>query len=152
SILDINVLLPMVVDLIRDHFDYYYVGIFLIDEAKEWAVLKAATGEIGERMIAKEHRLKLEDSSMIGWSIIHRRARIAPDVGEDGIRFKNPYLPLTRSEMALPLITHGEVIGAMTIQSEYSSAFSPVDITALQTMADQVANTLENARLFTERV
>lgn len=152
SILDINELLPMVVELIRDHFEYYYVGMFLIEETNEWAVLRAATGETGRKMIELGHRLKLEDSSMIGWCITHRQARIALDVGEDAVRFANPRLPLTRSEIALPLITHGEVIGAMTIQSEKPSAFSAVDITTLQAMADLVANALENARLFTERV
>jgi len=152
SILDINELLPNVVELIRDHFDYYYVGIFLIDEVDQWAVLRAATGEMGTKMIEAGHQLKLEDSSMIGWSLTHKEARIALDVGEDAVRFINPHLPLTRSEMALPLITHGEVIGAMTIQSEKPAAFSRVDITALQVMADLVANAIENARLFTDRV
>jgi signal transduction histidine kinase len=89
---------------------------------------------------------------MVGWCITHRQARIALDVGVDAVRFANPLLPLTRSEIALPLIAHGDVIGAMTIQSEMPSAFSRVDITALQAMADLVANALENARLFTERV
>jgi len=152
SILDINELLPKVVDLIREHFEYYYVGMFLIDEDGKWAILRAATGEMGKQMIELGHRLKVEDSSMIGWCITHRQARIALDVGEDAVRFANPHLPLTRSEIALPLIAHGEMIGAMTIQSEHSSAFSAVDITTLQAMADLVANALENARLFTERV
>ena len=152
SILNINELLPKVVELIRNHFEYYYVGIFLIDETAEWAVLRAATGKMGEQMIQKTHRLKLEDSSMVGWCITHEQARIALDVGEDAVRFANPLLPLTRSEIALPLIAHGNVIGAMTIQSEMPAAFSRVDITALQAMTDLVANALDNARLFTERV
>ena len=151
SILDTKKLLPTVADLIRNHFDYYYVGIFLVDDSKHWAILSAATGEMGKQMLVTGHRLQVGDSSMIGWCISHGQARIALDVGEDAVRFKNPYLPLTRSEMALPLITHGEVIGGMTIQSEVSSAFSRVDITALQTMADQIANAIDNARLFTER-
>jgi PAS domain S-box-containing protein len=152
SILDLNKLLPTIADLICNHFDYYYVGIFLIEESSKWAILSAATGSQGKQMLEKNHRLKVEDSSMIGWCIKHGQARIALDVGEDAVRFKNPYLPLTRSEMALPLITRGEVIGAMTIQSQLPSAFSRVDITALQTMADQAANAIKNARLFTERV
>lgn len=152
SILNIDELLPNVVKLIRDHFEYYYVGIFLIDDPGEWAVLRAATGEMGNQMINSGHKLKTEDSSMIGWSITHKEARIALDVGEDAVRFVNPILPLTRSEMALPLITHGKVIGAMTIQSEKPAAFSQVDITALQAMADLVANAIENAQLFTDRV
>ncbi len=152
SILDLNRLLPTVADLICNHFDYYYVGIFLVEESTEWAILSAATGSMGKQMLETGHRLKVEDSSMIGWCIKHGQARIALDVGEDAVRFKNPYLPLTRSEMALPLTTRGEVIGAMTIQSQLPSAFSRVDITALQTMADQVANAIKNARLFTEGV
>jgi signal transduction histidine kinase len=122
-----------------------------VDESRNWAVLKAATGEMGKQMIVAGHRLPVADSSMIGWCISHGQARIALDVGVDAVRFRNPYLPLTRSEIALPLITHSEVIGGMTIQSAAAAAFSSVDITALQTMTDQVANAIENARLFTER-
>lgn len=151
SILDINELLPNVAELIRNHFDYYYTGVFLVDESKEWAVLKAATGEMGKQMLALGHRLKIGNSSMIGWCISHKKARVALDVGEDAVRFRNPNLPLTRSEIALPLIAHGEVIGAMTIQSQLPSAFSRMDVTVLQTMADQIANAIENARLFAER-
>jgi len=151
SILDLEKLLSTAVELIRSHFDYYYVGIFLLNDTKTFAVLKAATGEMGEAMLLSHHRLEVGDSSMIGWCIAHGQARIALDVGDDAVRFKNPLLPLTRSEMALPLFSRGEVIGAMTIQSEVPSAFSPGDITALQTMADQIAIAIENARLFTER-
>jgi signal transduction histidine kinase len=127
------------------------VGIFLLNDLKNMAILRAATGEMGKFMLSTNHRLEVGDSSMIGWSISHGQPRIALDVGEDALRFKNPFLPLTRSEIALPLLSHGEVIGAMTIQSETPSAFSRVDITALQTLADQIANAIENARLFTER-
>ena len=152
SILELDTLLPTVVELIRNHFDYYYVGILLADDSRKWAILSAATGETGKQMIATGHKLEVGDSSMIGWCISHGQARIALDVGEDAVRFRNPFLPLTRSEMALPLISRGEVIGAMTIQSELPSAFSRVDIAALQTMADQVGNAIKNARLFTESV
>jgi PAS domain S-box-containing protein len=151
SILDLDELLPTVVELIRSHFGYYYAGIFLLNEAKSSALLKAATGEMGRVMLASHHHLEVGESSMIGWCIAHRQARIALDVGDDAVHFKNPHLPLTRSEVALPLISRGEVIGAMTIQSEVPSAFSPADISSLQSMADQLANALENARLFAER-
>ena len=100
SILDINTLLPNVVELIRNHFDYYYVGIFLVDESHNWAVLRAGTGEMGEEMIAAGHRLSVGESSMIGWCISNRHARIALDVGDDAVRFRNSHLPLTRSEIA----------------------------------------------------
>jgi PAS domain S-box-containing protein len=148
SILDINELINTSVNLIRDQFEFYYVGLFMVDEAQEWAVLRAGTGEAGRIQIERQHRLKIGGGSMIGWSIQNRRARIALDVGEEAVRFQNPYLPETHSEMALPLISRDEVLGALTVQSVERGAFSDEDITLLQTMADQLANAIENARLF----
>jgi|GEM_PF-2108343 len=151
SILELSELMPKVAELIRFHFDYYYVGIFLVDEKREIAVLRAATGEMGRQLLAAQHSLLVGNTSMIGWCIANNQARIALDVGKDVVRFKNPVLPLSRSELALPLRAHGQVIGAMSIQSEKEAAFTDADITALQTMADQVGNAIETARLFDER-
>ena len=85
---------------------------------------------------------------MIGTAISRSEARIALDVDKEINFFRNPYLPETRSEMALPLISRGQVLGALSIQSNQEGAFSPEDITSLQTMADQLANAIENAHLF----
>ncbi len=158
SILNLDELLPRVVDLIRERFDLYYVGLFLVEEipqgredAGRWAVLRAGTGEAGQKMIQAGHKLAIGGQSMIGGCVASGQARIALDVGEEAVRFDNPLLPLTRSEMALPLISRGRIIGAMTIQSAQPAAFSTEDITVLQTMADQLANAIENAHLFQER-
>jgi signal transduction histidine kinase/DNA-binding response OmpR family regulator len=148
SILDPAELLPQAVNLIRDRFNYYYVGLFLLDESREYAVLRAGTGEAGRQMIEMGHKLQVGGTSMVGWCTAHGKARIALDVGREAMRFDNPLLRETRSEMALPLISRGRVIGAMTIQSAQSAAFSEDDTGGLQTMADQVANAIENARLF----
>jgi GAF domain-containing protein len=69
-------------------------------------------------------------------------------VGEEAVRFENPLLPDTHSEMALPLISRGQVLGAVTVQSSEVAAFSEEDTTVLQTMADQLANAIQNAWLF----
>lgn len=151
SMLELNELLPKVVELIRSHFDYYYVGLFLADENREFLILRAATGEMGNQMLATQHSLPIGNSSMVGWCVANNQARIALDVGKDAVHFKNPILPNTRSELALPLRARGQVIGAMTIQSAEEAAFKDADITALQTMTDQVANAIETARLFKER-
>lgn len=152
SILELDELLPEVVELIRGHFQYYYVGIFLADERNENLLLRAATGEMGSQMLAVQHSLPIGNSSMVGWCVANNQARIALDVGKDAVRFVNILLPLTRSELALPLRSRGRVIGAMTIQSQLEAAFSESDITALQTMTDQVANAIETARLFDDRI
>jgi PAS domain S-box-containing protein len=148
SILDVNDLIHTSVNLIRDEYDFYYVGMFLVDERREWAVLQTGTGEAGKVQLAKGHKLKIGGASMIGWCIEHRQARIALDVGVEAVRFNNPHLPETRSEMALPLISRDEVIGALTVQSTRPAAFTAEDVTLLQTMADQLANAIANARLF----
>ncbi len=149
SILNVEELIVTSVNLIRDQFNFYYVGLFLVDEAAEWAVLAAGTGEAGERMLARKHRLKV-GIGMIGWSVANRQARIALDVGDDAVRFVNPDLPDTHSEMALPLMSREEVLGAISVQSVERGAFSHEDITLLQTMADQIANAIKNAHLFAQ--
>jgi signal transduction histidine kinase len=99
-------------------------------------------------MVEQGHKLEIGRTSMIGWCVANRMARIALDVGEEAVRFDNPLLPDTRSELALPLGSRGEIIGALTIQSTQAAAFSEEDIAVLQTMADQLANAIANVQLF----
>jgi PAS domain S-box-containing protein len=155
SILNPDELMRQVVNLVRERFELYYAGLFLVDqtgewagEAGRWAVLRAGTGEAGRIQLEQGHKLEIGGESMVGWCVANKQARIALDVGEEAVRFENPLLPETRSEMALPLIVRGQVIGAMTVQSTQESAFSDEDIAVLQTMADQLAVAIENARLF----
>ena len=147
SILDVDRLIQQSVELIRERFGLYYAGLFLVNETGEWAVLRSGTGEAGRRMVEQGHKLEVGGSSMIGWCVAHQQARIALDVGAEATRFANPLLPETRSEIALPLISQGKAIGALTIQSTAAAAFSTEDIATLQTMADQLVNALEGARL-----
>ena len=164
SILDPDELIQQVVSLVRKRFDLYYVGLFLADPTEKWAVLRAGTGKAGRKMIKQGHKLEIGGGSMIGSCIASTQARIAldvrepqsNDVGKEAVRFPtgtlerrdNPVLPKTRSEMALPLIARGRAIGAMSIQSTKEAAFSDADVAVLQTMSDQVANAIANARLF----
>ena len=147
SILDLNLLLNRTVDIICDEFGFYYAGVFLVDDSGEWAVLKAGRGDAGRSMIAEKHKLHIGGNSMIGAAIEGRAGRIALDVGQEAVFFRNPYLPKTRSEMALPLIAGDEIIGALTVQSEVEAAFKDEDIAALQTMADQLGVAISNAKL-----
>jgi PAS domain S-box-containing protein len=146
--LDLNKLIQQVVDLACERFDLYYAGLFLVDETNKWAVLRAGTGEAGQKMLAQGHKLEVGGTSMVGWCMANKQARIALDVGEEAVRFDNPLLPETRSELALPLVSRGQAIGALTIQSTHEAAFSEEDISVLQTMADQLANAIANAQLY----
>ncbi len=150
GVLNPQTLLQEVVDLIQERFGLYYAGVFLVDEQQRFAVLQAGTGEAGRAMIEAGHKLPIGESSMIGWTILHRRPRIALDVGKDAVRFANPFLPNTHSELALPLVSGERVVGALTIQSELPQAFDEDDIVILQNISDTLAIALENARLFSE--
>jgi signal transduction histidine kinase len=150
SILDLDVLLPRTVDLLCAAYNFYYAGVFLVDQEHKWALLRAGYGEPGRVMLALGHKLEIADKSMIGWCINHKQARIALDVGQDAVRFNNPHTPKTRSEMALPLIVGNDAIGAVTIQSEQMAAFSADDIKSLQAMADHLAVAIHNAHLLAE--
>lgn len=147
SILDLDELLQTTVDIICNEIEVDYAGIFLIDEEEEWAALRAGHGKAGKKMIAENHRLAINGDSMIGVAIREKEGNISADVGEKKKHFKNPYLPDTRSEMALPLIAKGETLGALTVQSEKVNAFGNADIAALQGMADQLAIAINNANL-----
>ncbi len=150
SVRDLQELLDSAVNKIRDRFGFYHAGIFLVDERREYAVLRAATGEAGIALMLQEHKLKVGEVGIVGYVTGTGQPRIALDVGVDAVYFKNPVLPETHSEMALPLKTGDRIIGALDVQSKAESAFDKDDVRVLQTMADQLAVAIENARLFQE--
>jgi PAS domain S-box-containing protein len=151
SVLNPDELIRQSVELIRERFarstGVYYAALFLIDESGRWASLRHATGEAGRTLLQREHKLEVGGSSMVGWATANRRARIALDVGAESVRFANPLLPDTRSEMALPLVVGETVLGALDVQSTLSGAFAESDVAILQTMADQIAIAIRNAQL-----
>lgn len=148
QVLDPGSLLDQVVNLVRDRFDLYYVGLFLLDPQGEFAVLRAGTGDAGLDQIHAGHRLAVDEESMVGRCIVADEAYIALDVGDEPHRFDNPLLPETRSELAVPLRARGRVIGAMSVQDRRPAAFDETDVAIMQTMADQVAVAIDNANLF----
>jgi GAF domain-containing protein/HAMP domain-containing protein len=150
SILQMDTLVRQLVELVRDRFDLYYVGLFLLDSAGEYAVLEAGTGDPGRIMKEGGHKLQVGGRSMVGAACAQHQARIALDVGAEAVRFENPLLPETRSEMALPLMVGDRILGALDVQSTKPTAFSEEDIAVLQLMADQVAVAVDNARKFSE--
>jgi signal transduction histidine kinase/DNA-binding NarL/FixJ family response regulator len=147
SILKLNDLLNTTVDIICDEFHLYYSGIFLISEDKQFADLQAGHGEPGAAMIAEHFRLPVDRRSMIGVAILDKTAGISLDVEGEPSHFKNPFLPNTRSEVALPLIFKDNVLGALSVQSAELNAFNKEDTTALQSLADQIAIAIHNAQL-----
>jgi GAF domain-containing protein/ABC-type uncharacterized transport system substrate-binding protein len=196
AIHDVGRLLNETVRLISDHFGFYHAGIFLLDESREYAVLRAASSEGGQKMLDRGCQLKVGEVGIVGVVANTSQPRIAldfrepqsndireptrlssaeaahaegssqallrqaqdaksndfrepqsNDMGEDTIHSDSPDLPRTRSEMAVPLVVRGRVIGVLDVQSTEAAAFTSEDVAVLQVLADQVALAIENARL-----
>jgi len=149
AVQDVARLLDTVVRLISSQFDLYHVGIFLLDEAREYAVLRASSSEGGQRMQAEGHEVKVGEENIIGLAVHSGEPRIALGVGPNVIS-NDPELPDTRSQVVLLLRARGQVIGALDLRSAEEGAFTEEDVTLLQNMADQVGLAIENARLLEE--
>jgi len=150
SVQNMDELLPAITQLVSEKFGYYHAGIFLLDENQEYALLRASNSDGGKRMLERQHKLKLDTNSIVGYTTLRGDPRIALDVGADAVFFNNPDLPDTRSEIALPLRVGGNVIGALDVQSTESNAFAQEDVNVASILADQIAIAIENARLFSE--
>ncbi|HSM71125.1 MAG TPA: GAF domain-containing protein [Anaerolineales bacterium] len=139
-------LLTQITTVISREFGFYHVGVFLLDTAREYAVLSAANSEGGQTMLARGHRLKVGEKGLVGFVSNTGKPRVALDTGADAVFFNNPDLPETRSEIALPLLAGDNVIGVLDVQSTEANAFSQEDIDILSTLADQVSIAIQNAR------
>lgn len=164
---NVATLLETAANAITANFPYiYHAGIFILDDTRQWAILRAASSEGGKRMLARGHRLRVglpqgpaelargdrsghgagSGTGIVGYVAVTARSRIAVNVGDDVVWFNNPDLPATKSELALPLIAEADVVGVLDVQSQDVDAFNEEDINILQLMADQLTIALTNAR------
>lgn len=150
SMRDPGELLARAAELIGTRFDFYHTGIFLLDNNREYAVLVTSPTEAGKQMLANNHKVRVGEAGIVGRVAATGEPRIMLDTGADAIHFNNPYLPDTRSEMALPLRAENTVIGVLDIQSDQAQAFNEDDIAIMQIMADQLATAIERTSLLQE--
>jgi GAF domain-containing protein len=148
SILDVEQMVWQVTELVQERFDLYHVGLMLLDPTGDWAVYRAGSGQSGRRLGDEGFRLEVGGNSMVGWCTAHARSRVSQDVTSDPVYASHALVPRTRSEAALPVMVRGQVLGALSAQSDRAGAFDPATVAVLQTVADQVAVALDNARLY----
>ncbi len=147
---DASELMARAVERIRERFDFYHASIFLLDATGLWADLVASTGEAGRQLLARKHRLAVGSASIIGWVTANQKPRVAQDVEKDPFHFKNPLLPGTRSEAAVPILAGNRLLGALDVQSTQPEAFAAEDVSALEAIASELAIALESLRLMRE--
>ncbi|GIL12769.1 MAG: hypothetical protein BroJett038_14890 [Chloroflexota bacterium] len=148
---DLQTLMDEAVNLIIQHFpNIYHAQIFLLNDDRDYAVLRASTGEVGQVLLKRGHRLAVGSISVIGQVTKQGDAVVARDTATSQVHRRNEFLPDTRAELAIPLRVGEMVIGALDVQSKQRNAFNQDEILVLQTMADQLAVAIENARLYQE--
>lgn len=146
-------LMNEVVNLIINVFhNIYHAQIFLVDKSNEFAILRASTGEVGKRLLERGHRLAVGGTSVIGRTTGEGVVTAVLDTEASEFHHKNELLPNTRAELAIPLRLGKTIIGALDVQSFAANSFTEDQITTLQAMADQIAISIENARLYQESV
>jgi GAF domain-containing protein len=144
---DVSQFVDETVRLISERFGFYHAAIYLMDESRAHVVLQAASSAGGRRLLARGSQLCVGEGGIIGQVAAWGEPQLAFDVGEEAVPFVSSDLPTTRSEIVLPLKVADQVIGVLDVQSEEAVAFANEDVTLLQTMADQIALSLENIRL-----
>lgn len=150
DIQELDTILKVVANLVTDQFGFYHTGILLMNEMGDEVVLVAASSEGGRRLVEKGYSLRVGGPGIVGYVSAQKKPRVALDVGTDAVFFNNPDLPMTRSEVALPLLIRDRLLGVLDIQSDQPMAFNMEEIDVLQTLADQVAVAIENTRLLEE--
>ncbi|MEW5941109.1 MAG: PAS domain S-box protein, partial [Chloroflexota bacterium] len=148
STLDMPTLFSRTVNLVREKFGFYHAGLFITEETGFNAVLQSATGEAGAELLRQAHKLPVGSKSVVGQVTETGRAVIVNDTKASEVHRFNPLLPDTLAEAAIPLRIGARTIGALDIQSTSANAFSEEEIAVLQSLADQIAISIDNARSY----
>ncbi|GEM_PF-835375 len=145
---EIDELLSLMVNLIRDRFGFYYVQVYLLDNTRDFAVLREGTGYLGRRLIVQGHKLPMNGTSLVAQAVQTGRPVVVQNVHDDPNYLPNEWLPDTRSELTIPLRTQDAIIGVLDIQHSEFDVFQPATVNLFRSLAEQLAITFENTRLF----
>jgi GAF domain-containing protein len=150
AILEPDELLARALQRIEAEFKFYYAAFFIVNINGQWADLKAATGEAGRVLRENKHPLDVNGNSAVARAIRTREGVISLGGKPGQTHFDNPLLPYTRSQIVLPLFVGDVILGALEIHATQENAFLQADLNTFQNMANAIAISLENARLFQE--
>ena len=141
SISDLEILLPQVVELLRQRYNLYHVAIYLLDPKTDLLVLESGA------LINDKRTLPINEKSMPGWAAKHRRPGLSEDVLHDARYYLSSMLPKTRSELTLPLIIGRDLLGVLDLHSDVKDGFSRDSVLQFQSMADLIGMAIRNLRI-----
>jgi len=146
--LAIDQLLSRIVNLLKERFNFYHVAVYLLDTPRNFAIVREASGEAGQELKQRGHRLAVGSRSIIGSISASGTTLAIPDVSQSPIYYAHQLLPETRGEIGIPLKSGDKVIGVLDLQYNHVNAFNQNDLVVLQILADQIAVAIENAEAY----
>jgi GAF domain-containing protein len=150
GILEVDQLLEELVGQVKKQFGYYHAHVYLVDENRQNLIMRAGSGEAGRQMKAQGYHIAMNVSSLVVSAVQTGEIARVDNVRESKDWLPNPLLPNTYSEMAVPIILEGEVVGVLDVQEDKIAGLDESDASLLRSLANQVAVTIRNARLFAE--
>ncbi len=147
TILDPTQLLEEMVSQVQTAFNYYHTQVYLLDAQGKHLRLTAATGMAGQRLLEKGHQLPAGEG-LVGQAAAQNKPALIPNVALNRDWLANPELPQTHAELAVPIAFGTQVLGVLDVQHSTAGGLDEQDLTLMQSMANQVAIALQNARLF----
>jgi methyl-accepting chemotaxis protein len=147
TILDQERLMREVVEQLASTLNYYHAHVYLFDEDKENLILVSGTGDVGRKMLASGHKIK-KGSGLVGRAAGANQMVFVPDVSRTPGWLPNPLLPDTKAEVAAPIAVGDDVVGVLNVQQNVTDGMDEQDANLIQSIANQIAVALQNARAY----
>jgi GAF domain-containing protein len=147
GLVDRSEIVREVMKLVHETFNFYHIYIYLFDEQKEYLEAVGGIGEVGSLMAAQRHRIP-RGAGLVGQAAQKNKTVRVLDVGSEPIWLAHKLLPETKSEVVVPIALGNDVLGVLGVQEREIAGISEEAASLLESIASQVAFSLQNAKNF----